>query len=136
MGVALLFVVLVASFGILASNLMSVLEKAKEIAILKAMGSSDVQIQRVFVAEGLSVGLLGAMGGLGVGLAVCWALSTFGFPFDENVYYIEHLPVVVNLGEVTIVGLAAMGIIFLSSLYPAHVASKMRPVDGLRESET
>jgi lipoprotein-releasing system permease protein len=135
MGVALLFVVLVASFGILASNLMSVLEKAKEIAILKAMGSSDVQIQRVFVAEGLSVGLLGAMGGLGVGLGVCWALSTFGFPFDENVYYIEHLPVVVNPAEVAVVGLAAMGIIFLSSLYPARVASRMRPVDGLRESE-
>jgi lipoprotein-releasing system permease protein len=136
MGVALLFVVLVASFGILASNLMSVLEKAKEIAILKAMGSTDVQIQRVFVAEGLSVGLLGAIGGLSVGLGLCWALATFGFPFDENVYYIEHLPVVVNPSEVLVVGIAAMGIILLSSLYPARVAARMNPVDGLRESES
>ncbi len=135
MGVTLLMVVLVASFGILASNLMSVLEKAKEIAILKAMGAPDVQIQRVFVAEGLCVGLVGAALGLLVGLALCMGLDRFGFPFDENVYYIEQLPVVVNPLEVLIVGVAALGIIWGSSLYPARVASRMRPVDGLREND-
>lgn len=135
MGVALLFVVLVASFGILASNLMSVLEKAKEIAILKAMGAPDVQIQRVFVAEGLCVGLIGAVGGLLVGLGLCLGLDRFGFPFDENVYYIEQLPVVVNPLEVLLVGIAALGIIWGSSLYPARQAAKMHPVDGLREND-
>jgi ABC-type lipoprotein release transport system permease subunit len=135
MFVALLFVVLVASFGILASNLMSVLEKSKEIAILKAMGSPDQLIQRVFVAEGLCLGVLGALGGISVGLALCWALDTFGFPFNENVYYIERLPVVVNPVEVAVVGVAALVIVFLSSLYPARVASRMRPVDGLRQQE-
>jgi lipoprotein-releasing system permease protein len=135
MAIALLFVVLVASFGILASNLMSVLEKAKEIAILKAMGSTDRQIERVFVAEGLCLGFLGALGGLLLGLGLCAALARFGFPFDENVYYMEILPVVVNPAEVAVVGLAALGIIWLSSLYPARVASRMRPVDGLRESD-
>src|SRR5690606_32014215 len=88
MFVALLFVVLVASFGILASNLMSVLEKSKEIAILKAMGSPDSLIQRVFVAEGLVLGMLGAIGGISLGLALCLSLDRFGFPFNENVYYI------------------------------------------------
>ncbi|KIG18157.1 Lipoprotein releasing system transmembrane protein LolE [Enhygromyxa salina] len=135
MFVALMFVVLVASFGILASNLMSVLEKSKEIAILKAMGSPDHLIQRVFVAEGLCLGVLGAMGGISVGLALCWALDRFGFPFNENVYYIERLPVVVNPVEVGVVGVAALVIVFLSSLYPARVASRMRPVDGLRHQE-
>jgi lipoprotein-releasing system permease protein len=135
MFVALLFVVLVASFGILASNLMSVLEKSKEIAILKAMGAPDKLIQRVFVAEGLVLGLLGAAGGIAIGLSLCWALDRFGFPFNENVYYIERLPVVVNPLEVTVVGFAALAIVWLSSLYPARVASRMRPVDGLRHQD-
>ena len=135
MFVALLFVVLVASFGILASNLMSVLEKSKEIAILKAMGSPDTLIQRVFVAEGLVLGLLGAVGGITVGLSLCWALDRFGFPFNENVYYIERLPVVVAPAEVAVVGVAALVIVWLSSLYPARVASRMRPVDGLRQQD-
>jgi ABC-type lipoprotein release transport system permease subunit len=135
MFVALLFVVLVASFGILASNLMSVLEKSKEIAILKAMGGPDQLIQRVFVAEGLCLGLLGALGGISMGLGLCFALDRFGFPFNENVYYIERLPVVINPMEVAVVGVAALVIVFLSSLYPARVASRMRPVDGLRHQE-
>lgn len=135
MFVALLFVVLVASFGILASNLMSVLEKSKEIAILKAMGGPDQLILRVFVAEGLCLGLLGAVGGISMGLGLCWALDRFGFPFNENVYYIERLPVVINPFEVAVVGVAALVIVFVSSLYPARVASRMRPVDGLRHQE-
>jgi ABC-type lipoprotein release transport system permease subunit len=135
MFIALLFVVLVASFGILASNLMSVLEKSKEIAILKAMGAPDKVIQRVFVAEGLVLGLLGAVGGIAVGLSLCWALDRFGFPFNENVYYIERLPVVVNPVEVAVVGVAALVIVWLSSLYPARVASRMRPIDGLRHQD-
>ena len=135
MSIGLLFVVLVASFGILASNLMSVLEKAQEIAILKAMGSSDLQVQRIFVAQGLCVGLVGATCGLLVGLAVCVGLDRFGFPFDDNVYYIQQLPVVVQPLEVLVIGIAALGIIAGSSVYPARVAARMRPVDGLRETE-
>jgi lipoprotein-releasing system permease protein len=135
MFVALLFVVLVASFGILASNLMSVLEKAKEIAILKAMGSSDLSIQRIFVAEGLCVGILGALGGIAIGLGMCFALDNYGLPLNENVYYMEQLPVVVNPFEVGLVGAAALIIVWLSSLYPARVASRMRPVDGLRHND-
>ncbi|MEM7159278.1 MAG: ABC transporter permease [Myxococcota bacterium] len=135
MFIALLFVVLVASFGILASNLMSVMEKAKEIAILKAMGTRDAGILRVFIAEGLCVGILGSFGGIGMGLGLCWALDRFGLPLNENVYYIEKLPVVVNPVEVALVGGAALVIVCFSSLYPALVASRLRPVDGLRQAE-
>jgi lipoprotein-releasing system permease protein len=132
MFIALLFVVLVASFGILASNLMSVMEKSREIAVLKAMGRTDDGILRVFVAEGLCVGVLGSFGGIGMGLALCWALDRFGLPLNENVYYIEKLPVVVDPVEVSLVGVAAFIIVWLSSLYPALIASRMRPVDALR----
>ena len=135
MFIALLFVVLVASFGILASNLMSVMEKSKEIAILKAMGTSDRGIMRVFIAEGLCVGILGSLGGICMGLGLCWALDRYGLPLNENVYYVEKLPVVVNPGEVTLVGLAALVIVCVSSLYPALVASRLRPVDALRLTE-
>lgn len=135
MFIALLFVVLVASFGILASNLMSVMEKSKEIAILKAMGTSDSGIMRVFVAEGLCVGLLGSFGGIGMGLGLCWALDRYGLPLNENVYYIEKLPVVVNPLEVALVGIAALVIVCMSSIYPALVASRLRPVDALRQGE-
>ncbi len=135
MFIALLFVVLVASFGILASNLMSVMEKAKEIAILKAMGTRDAGILRVFIAEGLCVGILGSFGGIGLGLGLCWALDRFGLPLNENVYYIEKLPVVVNPVEVALVGVAALVIVCFSSLYPALVASRLRPVDGLRQAD-
>ncbi|MEE9383475.1 MAG: FtsX-like permease family protein [Nannocystaceae bacterium] len=135
MFVALLFVVLVASFGILASNLMSVLEKAQEIAILKAMGCRDLQIRNVFVREGLCVGLLGAFFGICVGLGICQALERYGFPLNENLYYNERLPVAVDPMEVTIVGCAALVIVWASSLYPAYVASRIRPVDGLRQLE-
>lgn len=135
MFVALSFVVLVASFGILASNLMSVLEKAKEIAILKAMGSFDAQILRVFMAEGLCVGGVGAFTGIGLGLAICGALDRFGLPINENVYYIERLPVVVNPLEVGIVGVSALLLVWAFSLYPGYVASRMRPVDGLRQTD-
>lgn len=135
MFIALLFVVLVASFGILASNLMSVMEKSKEIAILKAMGTADSGIMRVFVAEGLVVGLLGSFGGIGMGLGLCWALDRYGLPLNENVYYIEKLPVVVNPLEVALVGIAALVIVCMSSIYPALVASRLRPVDALRQGE-
>lgn len=135
MFIALLFVVLVASFGILASNLMSVMEKSKEIAILKAMGTRDAGILRVFIAEGLCVGILGSFGGIGMGLGLCWALDRFGLPLNENVYYIEKLPVVVNPAEVALVGVAALVIVCFSSLYPALVASRLRPVDGLRQAD-
>jgi ABC-type lipoprotein release transport system permease subunit len=135
MFIALLFVVLVASFGILASNLMSVMEKAKEIAILKAMGTSDRGILRVFIAEGLCVGILGSFGGIAMGLGLCWALDRYGLPLNENVYYIEKLPVVVNPAEVALVGVAALVIVCISSLYPALVASRLRPVDALRHAD-
>jgi lipoprotein-releasing system permease protein len=131
MFIALLFVILVASFGILASNLMSVLEKSKEIAILKAMGASDAFVQRVFWAEGLCVGLIGAT----TGISFCWALDRWGFPLGDGLYYVDRLPITVDPREVFAVAVAVMAIVWIFSLYPAWVASRLRPVDGLRHGD-
>ncbi len=135
MFIGLLFVVLVAAFGILATNLMSVLDKAQEIAILKAMGASDRRIARVFMIEGMVVGIVGSLVGIGAGLLFCSLLAEQGLPLPSENFYTQRLPVVVSPVEVLIVGIAALLIVWLSSVHPARTAARLRPIDGLRSSE-
>ncbi|MEZ4381590.1 MAG: FtsX-like permease family protein [Nannocystaceae bacterium] len=135
MFIGLLFVVLVAAFGILATNLMSVLDKAQEIAILKAMGSSDRRIARVFMLEGMIVGVVGSAAGIGVGLLFCAILAKQGLPLPAENFYTQRLPVVVSPLEVCVVGVSALVIVWLSSVYPARTAARLRPVDGLRSTD-
>lgn len=133
--VALLCVILVASFGILGSNLMSVIEKSKEIAILKTMGSRDSEIQRIFIAEGLCLGILGGLLGIATGIGLCGLLDRFGLPLAGNLQSFEQLPVAVDAFEVVLVGVSSLLIVWLSSLYPARIASRMRPIDALRQAD-
>lgn len=133
--IALLCVILVASFGILGSNLMSVLEKAKEIAILKTMGCTDALIQRVFIAEGLCLGVLGGALGIIAGIGLCLVLDRFGLPLGGSLATFEQLPVTIDVLEIGLVGASSLAIVWLSSLYPARIASRMRPVDALRQAE-
>lgn len=134
--IALLCVIVVASFGILGSNLMSVLEKAKEIAILKTMGCTDRQIQKVFIAEGIFLGVVGSIAGILLGIGVCMVLSRYGLPFVNSGREAEPLPVAIVPLEVVLVAVSSIFIVWLSCLYPARVASKMRPVDAMRQAET
>lgn len=133
--VALLCVILVASFGILGSNLMSVLEKSKEIAILKTMGCTDTLIQRIFISEGLCLGILGGILGIATGIGLCGLLDRFGLPLGGTLQSFEQLPVAIDGFEVILVGVSSLVIVWLSSLYPARIASRMRPVDALRQAE-
>lgn len=133
--VALLCVILVASFGILGSNLMSVLEKSKEIAILKTMGCTDALIQRIFMAEGLCLGILGGLLGIATGIGLCGLLDRYGLPLGGTLQGFEKLPVAVDGFEVALVGVSALLIVWLSSLYPARIASRMRPVDAFRQAD-
>ncbi len=122
----------VASFCIVCTLLLMVTEKGKEIAILKALGASDSAIMRIFVLEGVIIGAIGTVFGVGTALAACTGLSWFGVRLDPDVYYIDRLPVNVNGADYALVALAAMVICTLSTLYPASTASKLSPVDGLR----
>jgi len=135
MAIALLFVVVVAAFGILASNLMAVLDRAREIAILKTMGSTDISITRVFVGEGLLLGTLGSLTGVLTGLVICAVLAKTGLPIDEGIFYMERLPIDVRPLEVLGVAVAAVVIVWISSLYPARLAGALAPADVLRSSE-
>jgi lipoprotein-releasing system permease protein len=132
MFVVLTFIALVASFSIISNLIMMVTEKAREVAILKSMGARDGAILRIFFAEGLYIGILGVALGLCLGIGGCLLLSHYGLPLDPDVYYIQKLPVVMRASEIAAVNLAALGLCCLATIYPAMLASRMRPVDGLR----
>jgi lipoprotein-releasing system permease protein len=132
MFVVLTFIALVASFSIISNLIMMVTEKGREVAILKSMGATDGSILRIFVVEGLYIGLVGLGLGLTVGIGSCLLLSRVGLPLDPDVYYIQRLPVVMRAGEILGVGAAALGLCCLATLYPAFLASRLHPVDGLR----
>jgi lipoprotein-releasing system permease protein len=107
-------------------------EKAREVAILKAMGALDGAVQRVFVAEGLYIGLIGLLVGVATGIVGCLLIERYGLPLPTDVYYISQLPIVMRASEIGIVAASALGLCFLATVYPAWLASRMRPVDGLR----
>jgi lipoprotein-releasing system permease protein len=132
MFVVLTFIALVASFSIVSTLIMMATEKAREIAILKAMGAKDGAVQRVFVAEGLYIGLIGLLSGVATGVGGCLLIERYGLPLPTDVYYITQLPIVMRAGEIAVVALSALGLCFLATVYPAYLASRMRPVDGLR----
>jgi lipoprotein-releasing system permease protein len=132
MFVVLTFIALVASFSIISTLVMMATEKAREVAILKAMGASDGAVRRVFIAEGLYIGLIGLLVGVSTGIAGCLLIERYGLPLPTDVYYITQLPVVMKANEIAIVAASALGLCFLATVYPAWLASRMRPVDGLR----
>nr|WP_276600504.1 MULTISPECIES: FtsX-like permease family protein [Nannocystis] len=114
---------------------MSVIEKSKEIAILKTMGCTDSLIQRIFISEGLCLGILGGILGIATGIGLCGLLDRFGLPLSGSLQSFEQLPVAIDAFEVVLVGVSSLVIVWLSSLYPARIASRMRPVDALRQAE-
>ena len=133
MAIILTFIVLVACFNILSTLIMLVLEKTKEISILKSMGARDASVMKIFVVEGLTIGAIGTAMGLLLGLASCSFIEKFGLQLDPDVYYISNLPVNVDGGQFLMVALISLALSYLATLYPATKASRLSPVDGLRE---
>ncbi len=132
MFIVLTFIALVASFSVIATLIMLATEKGREIAILKAMGAGDAAVVRMFLFEGLYIGLLGLGAGVSAGIAGCLLIKWFGLPLPTDVYYISRLPIVMRAGEIATVAGIALGLCCLATIYPAYLASRMRPVDGLR----
>jgi lipoprotein-releasing system permease protein len=135
MFIVLCFIILVAAFSIIANGIMLVMEKGREIAILKSMGARDGAILGVFVLLGLYMGGLGTLAGIAVGLTSCVALSRFGLSLDPDVYYLTQLPVQMNPREIVLVLVAALAITLAATLYPAWLAARLRPVEGLRGAQ-
>ena len=125
-------VTIVASFNIVASLIMVVLEKKKEVAILKALGTTDRGIARIFMTEGMLIGLVGMVLGVLGGVATCLLISRFGIPLDQDVYYIDRLPVELRALDIGLIALSALLISFLATLYPSRLAARLLPAEGLR----
>jgi lipoprotein-releasing system permease protein len=124
--------ILVASFCIFASLMLMVQEKARQVGILKALGTPSSVVVRIFVLEGFFIGFFGAVTGLGAGYVLCFAAEHLGVRINPEVYYIDKLPVHVDLGEFAAVGLTALLMGTLVTLLPATLASRLNPIDALR----
>lgn len=131
--IVLFLIVLVASFMIMATLILLILEKGREVAILKALGAKDSSILSVFVLDGLIIGIAGCVSGLAVGMAICAVLEQYGLRLDPRVYYLEHLPIVIRPIELVVVVVGALVLSTLATMIPARKAAKMRPVDGLTQ---
>ena len=135
MGIILTFIVAVASMNIISTLIMLVIEKRREIAIMKAMGAGRFDLLRLFVVDGLLVGFIGTVMGLGAGLVTCFALERWHFiKLESDVYYVDTLPVHVSPGLIAAVAGIAIAISFAATLFPAWEGSSLDPVEGLRDA--
>ena len=141
MFIILILIILVAAFNIVSTLFMVVMEKTKEIAILKSMGASRSSIMKIFSFQGLIIGVTGTLIGCIGGLAIVPNLNDivgfienlFGITaFPSDVYYLDKLPSEIQYLDSFLIVVFSIAICFLASLYPAWRASRMEPVDGLR----
>lgn len=132
MFMVLAIIILVASFSIVSNLIMVVVEKAKEIALLKTLGATDASVVSIFVAQGFFIGLVGMLVGVTHGLVACYLGRVYGLPLDPEVYYIDQLPIHVESLAVAAVAVAGVAISVVATLYPAFMAARLQPMEGLR----
>jgi len=141
MFIILTLIVLVAAFGIASTLFMVVMEKTRDIAILKTMGARSGSIMKIFVLEGLIIGVVGTVLGVLSGLLISYNLEpiidlvqkvTGKNFFSKEIYYLDHFPSHVVMSDVLIISVTAILISFLATLYPAWQASRMLPAEALR----
>ncbi|MBN1355625.1 lipoprotein-releasing ABC transporter permease subunit [bacterium] len=133
MFIILTLIVFVAAFNIIGSLTMMVMEKHKDIGILKAMGASNKSIRLIFLTEGVIIGIVGTAVGCLIGMLSCWIADTFHLiRLDGEVYYISYLPFKVRLTDVAVICGASLLISFLATVYPARQAARLDPVEAIR----
>ena len=125
-------IIFVAAFNVIATLIMIVIEKKREIAILKAMGATDITVLGIFMVQGVVVGVIGTLAGVLVGGGLVVYLDKIRFPLDPKVYLIDHLPVVLNPTVFLVTIGIALLICTVSTIAPSWWAARMLPVEGLR----
>jgi lipoprotein-releasing system permease protein len=132
MFIALGIAIVVAGFCVFGTLTLMVQEKAREVGVLKAMGTTPAGIVAAFLLEGVLIGLFGSSIGLGAGYVACFTAEHFGVRMNPEVYYIDKLPVAVDGSEFGLVFVASVAVCTLATIFPAVLASRLRPVDALR----
>ena len=133
MAIILVMIVLVASFNIASTLMITVFRKTREIGILKALGLTSNEIGRIFFLQGMILGLEGLAAGLAVGGFLSYLLRKYQFiKLPEYVYNLSRLPIDLSLMDVTFIALAVIAIVGVASVYPAYRASRLKPVEALR----
>lgn len=130
--VILLLIIVMASFSIITTLVMIVIEKRKDIAILKTMGASTSQIARIFRFQGTFIGAVGTLLGLLLGFSGCLLLRTYGFPLDAQAFQMSQLPISMDWKNFAAVAAAAFAICFVATIYPSRRASALEPSELLR----
>jgi lipoprotein-releasing system permease protein len=125
-------IILVAACTVIATLTMVVLEKKKEIAVLKALGAKSDAILRIFLYQGGIIGLAGTALGVFIGWVSCRFLLAYEFPLDPKVYFISHLPISMHPIEFVVPALVAIVICLVATIFPAVYAAQLRPAEGLR----
>ncbi|HOI29792.1 MAG TPA: ABC transporter permease [Melioribacteraceae bacterium] len=131
--ILLCLIIAVATFNIFASLTMTVLEKKKDIGIMRSIGLTRKSILKIFMLEGLLVGMIGTILGILIGIAVCYIQIEYNFyPLDPSKYIIDSLPVELRFTDIIAVGLMAMFLSFIASLYPARRAANTMIIDSIK----
>ncbi len=133
MSVILLLIIIVAAFNIVSTLTMVVTDKTREIGILKAMGMTAGSIRRIFLVQGVVIGVVGTGLGLAIGLAAAYAVGDLELiKLDASVYFIDHLPVAVDLFDVGLTVVASLAVAALATMYPARQAARLFPIEAIR----
>ena len=130
--IVLLLIVLVAAFNIIATLIMVVMEKRKDIAVLKSMGATSQSVGRIFIYKGAIIGVVGTLLGTGCGYVGCWLIKYYPIDLPPDVFYTSTLPVKIYLSNFLLVGAASILICLLATIYPARQAANLPPVEVLR----
>ena len=130
----ILLIVLVAAFNIIATLIMVVMEKRKDIAVLKSIGATGKSISRIFIFKGFVIGAIGALLGTAAGYTVCWMMQEgyIRVPLPPDVFYVNTVPIKIYSENFLLVGAAALLICLLATIYPARQAAKLSPVEVIR----
>lgn len=131
--ILLCLIIAVATFNIFASLTMTVIEKKKDIGVLRSMGVNKKSILRIFMFEGILVGVIGTFIGIGIGLLVCYLQIEYNFyPLDSSKYIINALPIEVRATDILAIGGMAMFLSFVASLYPAKRAANTIIIESIK----